>query len=108
MVLFNYIPIDYLWGGKMKTEEQLLIFEMISLTLISLCLILVMIKSKKKFFPELKKLAGIGMWIFFILFLLNTVGNLFAQTTLEKFFALATGLLALLFLRLAMENNTNS
>lgn len=34
------------------------------------------------------------LWVFFILFLLNTVGNLLAKTTFEKWFALVTLLLA--------------
>jgi hypothetical protein len=39
------------------------------------------------------------------MFFLNTIGNLLAETTFEKFFAIATGLLTVLMLRIALEKN---
>jgi hypothetical protein len=43
------------------------------------------------------------MWVLFVFFLLNTIGNALATTTFERLFAIATGLLSLLFLRIAVE-----
>ena len=43
------------------------------------------------------------MWVLFLLFLLNTVGNIFAKTTFEQSFAILTAMAALLCLRLAVE-----
>ncbi len=42
------------------------------------------------------KTININLWIFLVLFLLNTVGNIFAKTNFEKFFAIITGLFAVL------------
>lgn len=103
VVFFNYVPIDFLWGGRMETREQLLTFECISLTVLTLCFFTVLIKSERIKLPGLKGTAGIVLWIFFILFLLNTIGNIYATNTFEKFFAIVTAIIAVLCLRLALE-----
>jgi len=33
IVFFDFAPVEYLWGGKMQTKEQLLVFEIVSLGL---------------------------------------------------------------------------
>lgn len=48
-------------------------------------------------------IVNLAFWILFVLFLLNTFGNIFAKTTFEKFFAVITFVLAILSLRLALE-----
>lgn len=42
------------------------------------------------------RIVNILLWIFFALFLLNTVGNLFAATLFEKCFAVLTLIFSLL------------
>lgn len=87
----------------MQTGEQLLVFEIISLLIISLCLFLTLIIVKLLKLLKLVTIARVGMWIIFALFLLNTVGNIYAKTTFEKMFALVTAVIAILTLRLALE-----
>lgn len=98
---FDLTLPDFLWGGMMKTREQLLVFEIISLSVASLCIIIMLIVSGRIRAPRLQKAARILVWVLFVLFLLNTFGNLMAVTYLEKSFALLTLLLSLLMLRLA-------
>jgi hypothetical protein len=105
IVAFNFAPVDFLWGGRMETKEQLLGFEFISLVIMSLCLFIVLIKSEVVKLPGLMKAAVIAIWILFILFFLNTIGNFFAKTTFERILAIPTGILAILCLRLALEKN---
>lgn len=87
----------------METAGQLLQFELVSLAISLLFVVLLLIKSNQINFPSLKKVAHVAMWLFFILFLFNTVGNLIAKTNFEKFFALITGLLAFLLWRIVRE-----
>jgi hypothetical protein len=103
IVIFNIVPIDFLWGGRMETKEQLLGFEIISLIITALCLFIIMIKSEKVKIPGLMRAAEIAVWILVILFFLNTIGNIFAKTTFERYFVIPTGILAILCLRLALE-----
>ncbi|MEQ8362941.1 MAG: hypothetical protein RH948_08740 [Cyclobacteriaceae bacterium] len=106
MVIFDFAPVAYLWGGRMETSAQLLQFEMVSLGVALLFGVLLLIKAGKINFPALIGVAHVAMWLFFILFLFNTVGNLIAKTNFEKFFALVTGLIAFLLLRIVIEKET--
>lgn len=106
ILIFDFAPVDYLWGGRMETSAQLLTFELISLLISALFFVLILIKSNRINLPALNGVVHIAMWLFFILFLFNTVGNLIAKTTFEKLFALVTGLLALLVLRIVIEKKT--
>jgi hypothetical protein len=108
IVFFNYVPLDALWGGRMETKEQLLVFEIISSVFLVLCILIVMIRSGMIRLPGLITASRIAFWILFALFLLNTAGNIFAETLFEKFFAILTAVLALLCLRLAMEKPDQS
>ena len=106
-LFFDYAPIDFLWGGQMKTVEQLLKFEIVSFLISFIFFFLVIIRSKRLNLPKLIGVTRVAMWVLFVLFLLNTIGNLMATTTFERFFAIATGLLAFLLLRISLEKNTD-
>lgn len=98
----NHISYEYLWGGRMKSEEQLFYFEVASLLMSMVFLSLVMVRTERLQLKALKGLSRVAMWVLFVLFLLNTVGNLMATSTFEKYFSIFTALLTLLFLRLAL------
>ena len=106
ILVFDYVPIDLLWGGRMETREQLLNFEVISLGMMVLCLLIVLIRTGRIRIPALLGASKAGLWILFILFMLKTVGNLLAETTFEKSFAVFTALFSVLCLRLALESLT--
>ena len=103
ITLFNWELLDYLWGGRIETREQLLGFELISLLMMIVCLFLVLIRSGRIRLASLMGVAKAGLWVLFVLFLLNTAGNLLAETLFEKLFALITALLAVLCLRMAID-----
>ena len=103
ILVLDFVPIDFLWGGRMESKQQLLRFEIFSLILITLCWFIVLVKSEQIRIPSLKGVAKIGIWILVFLFVLNTVGNLLAKTTFEISFAILTALLSVLCLRLALE-----
>lgn len=105
ILFFDYVPIDSLWGGKMKTVAQLLNFEIVSLLTSIIFFFLLLIRSKLLNIPKLTGIARIAMWVLFVFFLVNTIGNVLATTTFERLFAIASGVLALLFLRIAIEKN---
>ena len=63
-----------------------------------------MIRTDKLNWPRWKGFAKLSMWFLAALFLLNTVGNILAISTFEKFFALIT---ATSCFKLKYINNTN-
>ena len=107
IVLFNYVPTDFLWGGRIQSKEQFILFEYLSLIVQAICLFLTLIKAGYLRLERLENISHIGMWVLFAIFALNTVGNALAKTTFEKAFTVVTIILALLSLRLALENTVD-
>lgn len=103
IAFFDFVPIDYLWGGKMETKQELLSFEILSLLVMLACIFLTLIKTSRLKLPKLTGVAHYGMWVLFLLFTLNTLGNLLAKTNFEKMFGVVTVILAITTLRLALE-----
>ena len=101
-MFFDFNPIKLLWGGRMKTVDELLKFEIISLVVSVFCLIVVLVRSKSliSIFIDFSRVT---LWLLFFLFILNTIGNLIAESIFEKFFALVTLILSILCLRMALE-----
>ena len=103
IIFFDYVPLEFLWGGRMETAKELLKFEIISFIVMAVCLFFVLVKSGRIYLPWLSGAITIVLWILFILFLLNTIGNILAETTFEQLFAIITVFLSILCLRLALE-----
>ncbi|XOV94575.1 MAG: hypothetical protein ACFHWX_07695 [Bacteroidota bacterium] len=103
ILMFDYAPVEFLWGGRLKTAEELLQFEFVSLFIMLVCLITVLIRSQQVKLSRLTGLSRIILWILTVLFFLNTIGNILAISTFEKFFAIATLLMSVLCFRLAIE-----
>ena len=95
-IILKVIPYNITWGGRLKNDSEMYVFEALSI-LINLFLILVLsMKSGYSKYKFSEKTINIILWVFVIIFLLNTVGNIFAKTTFEKIFTGITLLLALL------------
>ncbi|HPE54849.1 MAG TPA: hypothetical protein P5514_10295 [Bacteroidales bacterium] len=43
ILFFDFAPVDFLWGGRMETKEQLLVFEFISLLVMIVCYLVVLV-----------------------------------------------------------------
>jgi len=108
IVAFDYVPLDFLWGGQMDTKEELLNFEFLSLGIMILCIVVVAVRTGRINMPKLVGVSRVLLWVLTALFLLNTVGNIVAQTTFEKSFAALTAILTVLCLRMALEKVTTS
>ena len=99
LILIKVIPYENVWGGRLKTDEEMYLFEVISIVLNLALIGIVWLKSRGK----REKLVNIILWIFFGIFSLNTIGNLLAVTTFEKYFSIVTLLLAWLLLSLLIK-----
>lgn len=89
-ILFKIVPYDIAWGGRLQNDSEMYVFESISILINLILIFILMIKGKfvKEFIPI--KVVNIVLWVFFALFLLNTIGNLLAKTNFEKFFSVVT------------------
>ncbi len=105
-VMGKILPYDIAWGGRLKNDAAMYVFEAISIT-INLFLAAILLMKDGFIHQKLKpKTIDAILWLFFGLFVLNTTGNLFAQTIFEKYFAGLTLLFALLILLVLRPQKT--
>lgn len=84
LVLFRVIPFSIVWGGKIKTIENMQKMEAISLSVNALILVFVLSELgviRKKCPSNLAKFIYL---VLLNLFIFNTIGNLFSESNLEK------------------------
>lgn len=104
LILFNFIPFDIIWGGKLKTQSQIYILSIISI-LIN-CFFIFILLQKGRFLHQFlnDKSVSITLWIFFVYFILNTFGNLLAENKIERFFSILTLINAILIYKINKNN----
>ncbi|MFM7486328.1 MAG: hypothetical protein ACKO13_05335 [Cytophagales bacterium] len=90
LIVIKVIPYAITWGGRLKTDSEMYLFETVSIgiNLFFIFLVLQRVDMERSLLG--KKTATILLWIFFVLFGLNTIGNIFATTPLEQWFSLLT------------------
>jgi len=104
LVLAKIIPYTIVWGGRLKTVSAMVRFEIASIAINILLIAVITIKSRYLKLTIPSKLITVILWMYVILFSLNTIGNLLAKMTLETtVFTPVTVILALLCYRIVME-----
>jgi hypothetical protein len=95
-IITKIVPYDITWGGRLQNDTEMYVFESISILInVFLCWILMM-KCDLVTYKFPIKVIDLMLWIFFAIFILNTIGNIFAKTFFEKQFAFLTGLFSVL------------
>lgn len=104
LVLTGLIPFDIVWGGRLKSREDMLVFESVS-TGINLLIVLITATHAGYISVGLNKsMSRILIWLMTGGFLLNTIGNLMAVDPIEKIvFTPITLVLTVLCYRVASE-----
>ena len=90
LILVRVIPYEITWGGRLKTVEEMYVFETISILINSFFIFILFQKGEYIRYFLGKKTVNLFLWIFFTIFALNTIGNVFAKTNFEKYFAIVT------------------
>lgn len=95
-ILLKVVSYEITWGGRLKNDAEMYVFEAISLLMNIFLGFVLLIKGR--FVREIVPLPIVNsiLWVFLVLFVLNTFGNLFAKTNFEKLFAILTAILAVL------------
>jgi hypothetical protein len=99
-ILFKLIPYDITWGGRLKSDSEMYVFEGLSILVNAFFIFTLLQKGEyvKSYFSM--KAVSIILWVFFGIFFLNTIGNLFAKTTFEKGFTILTFVNSILLWRI--------
>lgn len=89
-IITKIIPYEVTWAGKINNDAEMYVFESISI-LINLFLgFTLLIKGDYVLSFQTTRVVDIILWIFLLVFGLNTIGNLFAETLFEKSLSLLT------------------
>lgn len=104
-VLLGLVPYTIVWGGRIENQEQMMVFELISILINLFCLVVVLIKARR-FLPHLGKTADIIAWLLPVMYFFGILGNAAAKSATEKaLFVPLTVVLFILTLRIALEKN---
>ena len=103
LVIVGIVPDSIVWGGRVKDRKNLVSMEVGSLSTIVLTGAVGFVRALQLAQGEVFLLTTILSWLFFAVFVLNSIGNLFAKTRFERLaFTPVTLILAYIFLRLAL------
>jgi hypothetical protein len=84
LIIIRIIPYEIVWAGKLKSVNEMYVFEMVSILVNILLLAVLLLKGNfLKYKIDSKIINGI-LWFFVFVFALNTVGNLMAKSFFEK------------------------
>ncbi|QHC85433.1 hypothetical protein AS589_11890 [Empedobacter brevis] len=89
-IITKIIPYEITWGGRLQNDSEMYIFEAISISINLFLVFVLLMKGEYIKFYFKQRFVNMILWIFLILFVLNTIGNSLAKTNFEKSFAVLT------------------
>ena len=104
LVLTGVIPYEIVWAGKIKTAAEMRKLEVISILVNAFAIFILVLKADYIKHKVPVKILNAIIWLLAVLFSLNTIGNLFAESGFELyFFTPLTFILTVLCLRIVIE-----
>jgi hypothetical protein len=105
IILLKLIPYNLVWGGRLKSDKEMYRFEIFSILINSLFVIVILVQGSFLTIDIPKKIITYALWLMAGLFLLNTLGNVTSKNKLEqRLFTPITIMLAIFSLILALSN----
>ncbi|MDQ3191063.1 MAG: hypothetical protein M3Q58_05665 [Bacteroidota bacterium] len=83
-IFIQIIPYTIVWAGKLNTVQEMWVFESVSISINILLITLLLLKGNYIKHTLSDKLLNLILWIFVLIFSLNSIGNLMSETILEK------------------------
>ena len=107
-IIAKVIPYNIAWGGRLQNDQEMYVFEAVSILINAFLGLVLLMKANYIKFRFREKAINIILWIFLVLFVLNTIGNLFAKTNFEKSFAVLTFVFAILIWMILKPNPSST
>src|SRR4051812_4504547 len=96
LILIKIIPYNLVWGGRLKTDKEMYQFEIFSILINSLFVIVILVQANFLIIDIPRRIITYALWLMTGLFLLNTLGNAISKNKLEqRLFTPVTILLAI-------------
>ncbi len=83
LVILHLIPSTIVWGGRLENQQELLKFESISIALNVFFLLIMLIVNGSIKVNLQQIILRVLLWLMSGLFVLNTIGNLLAKSSIE-------------------------
>lgn len=96
LIMVKVIPYNITWGGRLKNDREMYVFETFSILVNGFFILILLFKAGYVESLLQTKVLDTILWVFFAIFSINTIGNIFAKTRFEKYFTIVTLLLAVL------------
>ncbi len=104
LVLTGLIPYRIVWGGRLRTPEMMMRFEIISLFVNIFFLLFLYLKEKHYQAEQPARWINAVLWAFGALYAINTLANLTSLSITETLiFTPLTLVLSLFTVRIALE-----
>ena len=104
LILLGIIPYDFVWGGRLNSKAEMIPFELISISINIIILLIVLMQGGILKNPIPKGIMRILLILIAVLFAVNTLGNIASESIVETIiFTPVTVLLTLFFIRMAIE-----
>lgn len=105
LVMVGVFPYTMVWGGRLQSKEDMVVFELISIIINVLSIIFILGKARLVL-PSYAKVFNVLVWILPILNLLGIMGNMASNSNLERaLFVPVTIIMFITTLRIALEKN---
>lgn len=103
LVLTGVIPYAIVWAGKISTAAEMRKMEVVSILVNAFAIFILVLKADYIKHGVPVKILNAIIWLLAVLFSLNTIGNLFAESRFELyFFTPLSFILAVLCLRIVI------
>jgi CDP-diglyceride synthetase len=104
LVLTGAIPYAIVWAGKINSVANMRKLEVISILVNVFAILILLLKADYIQNKIPVKIINAVIWLFVLLFSLNTIGNLFAESQFELyFFTPLTFISTILCLRIVID-----
>ena len=103
-ILTKLIPYEVTWGGRLSDDSDMYMFEGVSIIINVILGFTLLIKGEYILSSIPLKVVNTILWIFFAVFSLNTLGNIFSETIFEKSLSILTFTFSYLIWNLIRNN----
>jgi hypothetical protein len=105
-IIAKIVPYDIVWGGRLQTDTEMYFFEAISILVNIFLMWILLMKGHHVHYKFPNQMVNLILRVFFALFIINTIGNVFAKTYFEKLFTFLTGFISILLWIILMKRNS--
>lgn len=99
LIVVKVIPYTLAWGGRLQNDGAMYVSESLSIVVNLFLGFVLLMKGEYIRLYFSPRMIHVILWVYLFLFVLNTLGNLFAATSFEKSLAVLAVAFAVLLWR---------